>query len=402
MAPCFSTCTVLVINLFAIIVTMTACLVLPGWMLSRSKDFNIKPVDYYGCNFNRAAIVSLSIAILTCITLVIYYIVLCLSTETGGYFAGAAVFMGLLTFLFSICYSNSMKSTLGTMKDLVRAAQIEWTVNISYKDRHYQYNYRDWGHFYEECATDHGQDPSQEPPSGLPTYEINHCIGLRFSGKAVKYLDDIQLFIYVSIATWAFLLFFVNGQPIRTLRVLILLTFTVSLCALPIYASALYNRDLQRIIIESSGSKQIFKNLLGISWATTILLVLGVILTAVTDIGVGPVLIVLGLIIEIANVVMIGKLTRKGMKKLMREYYDLTLTGIPHYMLFALFLLVLVISVCQSVRKDGGCFPAGATPYKENKKSFSSSSSSSSSSSVSISTSSLSSSEIRRRNQGCA
>ena len=46
---------VLIINLVAGIVTITALLIMPSWMWTKYKDFNVEPVNYYGCNFKRAA-----------------------------------------------------------------------------------------------------------------------------------------------------------------------------------------------------------------------------------------------------------------------------------------------------------------------------------------------------------
>ena len=398
---------VLIINLVAGIVTITALLIMPSWMWTKYKDFNVEPVNYYGCNFKRAAAVTLSIALLAIVSIIVYYIVLFIDMNIGAYAGGVAVFMSLFTFMFAVCYANSMRRTLGTMESLIDGGSMEWTVTLSYKERLYEYDYRDWGHWYEDCATKFGQDPSEEPPLGNISFEITKCMSRQFSAKAAKYASDIKLIIYLSIAIWAFVFFFVNGQPLMTLAVLVLLALVSALLAFPIYCTALYNRNLQRIIIESSGLAKTYKGVMGLSWGATFCLILGSVLLVVTVFG-GPLPIICGLILEVSMVALIFMLTRRGLKGLMREYYDLTLTGIPHYIITGVFLLLVIVAICKACK-------SGDDPDKSNEKSKkegSSSSSSSSSSSISISTSAippdLSSSEMssfirdyKRRKKGC-
>ena len=112
MVHCY-TIPVLIVNFIAMLVVITGCLIGPSWTASRYKEFDMKPSEYFGCNFKRAIIVSLFIAILACISIIIYYIVLCVDIKIGGWAAGVAVFMSFLSFLFN-------------MSSVVQGAQIEW------------------------------------------------------------------------------------------------------------------------------------------------------------------------------------------------------------------------------------------------------------------------------------
>ena len=354
MVHCY-TIPVLIVNFIAMLVVITGCLIGPSWTASRYKEFDMKPSEYFGCNFKRAIIVSLFIAILACISIIIYYIVLCVDIKIGGWAAGVAVFMSFLSFLFNMSYFNSMTTAMSNinaaMDDYLR---MDWTFEASYQDRTYSFDHRDWGHWYTDCAVKYGQDPSQEPESVRTVNEIHNCMDYNFARGTAKWMNDGDLFYVLSFMSMGFLFFFANGKPKRTVKVFFVLAATCGLLALPIYCATLYNRTYPRICIEASGLKKTYKNLLGISWATTILLDIGTIVEVTAEHWIAQLAFIAGILLEVVNFIMIGKLTKGGMESAMREYNDLVLSGIPHYIVFALFILVVVIAVCKEICQ-GGC-----------------------------------------------
>ena len=343
---------VLIVNFIAMLVVMTGCLIGPSWMASRYKEFDVKPVEFHGCNFKRSVIVALFIAIIACISIIIYYIVLCVDINIGGWVAGVAMVLSFLSFLFNMCYFSSMSDALVIITGRMRMYEIDWTFEKSDGDRNCSYDHRDWGHWYRDCAIKYDQDPSKEPERGRPKLEIRNCMRMRFSEQAEKWDRDGGLFYVLSFMSGGFLFFFVNGKPKRTLKVFLILATLVGLLALPIYCTTLYCRTYPRILIETSGVKKSYKGLLGFSWTTTILLDVGVVVKLVTDHPASGLPVILGLILEVANFVMIGRLTKGGMKKRMLEYNDLVASGVPHYIVFALFLLIMLILVCRSICKS--------------------------------------------------
>lgn len=153
-----------------------------------------------------------------------------------------------------------------------------------------------------------------------------------------------------------------NPKPLRTVFVFVFLFILLSLFALPVYAATLWNRSLSRILLEMEGVTTKFRNLVGLSWGTTVLMIIGWTLIPLTKHAAATIPLITGCILEVANVLTLISISKSMYREAMPLKYEwktLTYTAIPHFILFGIIVIIFfsAIGLCCDAMKAGAYRP---------------------------------------------
>lgn len=319
------------------IIVLSGLLAVPAFICLERDDFDLKPVEFYGCHWTRAWGASLGVALLASVVVILHIILFCLDDDLAGWTAGLAMFISFFAFLFNINYWLASRDTLRDMKWRMMDGTIDWEVRvppIRGNTKEFQYDLVDWGKWFSDC-------------NGTTNLTVEACITERFTDKYEQYdTTGSAIFFYSCGATLVFLFFFINPDPLVSLAVVLLLAVITSLFGLPVYAATLWNRNLSRLFIDNLGIDSLFEQVLAFSWTTSLLLLLGWILIFLLESGWCTIPLFLAACLEIANVVTIVKISGHDLGYFASEWKTLTLTAIPHYILFAIVVLLIIAGFC--------------------------------------------------------
>lgn len=340
-----NTCAVVVIGSVAGLVVIAGTFIIPAFLFSKYKHFDIEPVRFAGGYFYVSSCITLGVACFSVVSTLVYIIFLCIDKEFAAYFGGTAAFLAFLSLLFNVNLYLACEDSVEIVKARIEN-NIYWNISLpedfgyTYHDGHgerkrvYRFDLRDWGHWYQDC--------SKETDN---TTEIENCIAPVFTEQVNSYLKSGRKALYACCGTTlCFIFFLVNGKPKRTIQTFIMLCVPSSLIALPVCAIILYNTryiNLWAKVFKVDG------NFVAVIWLS--FLFCGGFILFYSMVHTGAINLLLGviafcLILEIPNVALIKRVSdEKNFGKLVRQWKQLTLVGIPHYlMLIALFVTTMI------------------------------------------------------------
>lgn len=334
------------------IIVIIALLSFPIALFAQRSNFNLKAVEYYGCHWNRACGGSLSMALLASFVIIVHVVLFFKAHRLVGWTAGLAIFLSVLSIIFNVSYSIESIGALRDMEEKISGDTIEWEVLLRSPTNPsvmFQYNLTDWGKWFSDC----------NDTIAISNLTIEECIGPHFAEQCSQFtLPATAAMFFSCIGGSLSITFFVNPKPLRTLGVLLILSGVALLFALPIYSSVILSRGLAIVYLEICETTSKFSLTVVFAWLTTILIVIGWMLVARFGKGWLGLLLLLAGFLELGTIANFSGITTRGniSPSFQRQMAILTLTAVPHFLIWAALLIMLVIGclyACFSESDDG-------------------------------------------------
>ena len=333
-------------------IVISGLLTMPAFLFLKRPHFDIPASELYGCNWTRACAASLGVALLASVVIIAHVVLFFVNSKFAPWTAGVTMFLTLFSLLFNLNYYWATTGSIRDMRDNMQFGDFLWDSSISSGTREFSYTLADWGYWYSSC-NETSEDAQQE------------CMAALFKSEA----DDVlvtafAIWVYSLTATLFFVFFFINPKPRRTLVILVLLSVFVALFGLPVYSSTLWNRNVTRILLDINlGDSDLFIQVIAFSWTTSLTFFAGWALIAFCKSWWATLPWLMAAALEIANVVAITKISSRmdfktymeEMAALQSEWKTLTMVAIPHFILFAIVVLLFVGGFCYWCCKNGIC-----------------------------------------------
>ena len=332
----------MIVQLIFAPIIISGLLVMPSYFFIKCKDFNLKPIEYQGFDMKRAGAICMCVAFLGVASIVVSTFLIC---EGGNFVVGVQVFFVLFSMLFNVIYYNRSAEVIHHTIE-----EPKWYVfEPDIYDPQYIYRIQDWGIFYSMCTCDNCSFDM-----------VTECISEEYDKKYNDYRESGEI-IYIygivvnSLVTLTILFDF------KSLIIFFILAILFSQFALPVYVTAVYNRNLPKLFISIYGGAKYIDKILPVSWIAGVLLILTVIILVFKKSFV-LFSFVPYVFCEIGIIIIIFKLRPSdSMFYLMLIWDDIQGLAIPHCIFLGLGALSLIIGfLCLACCGGGGGSGSGS------------------------------------------